>query len=513
MTTNNYLEYFLTLLGWVVNNGLWDVLISTGLFALPLVFKVIGIWLKVREEGEDEGNKGLLSLPRIENVLYGAFFVMIVCCVPLIQISLDSIKFDKTRARTCGTWTPKDPGDTGYSGVISSLGDRTAAAPLWWVMVHKLSKGVTQAAVASIPCRPDLRQLRFEVQRTFIENRALADELQDFTNDCYSLALYMWKQRDQGQTKDKKLLSDIAWIGSTTFMKGDYMTLQSKLPRAAFPWNESRDSGRPNTGRGGYPTCNEWWLAADNGLRARVIAEVSDSYWLRLSAAMKMIGSSQVDYKEEVVRRLVSPKSLTVSQDGEVYRGYGGNADMTTMNAVARIAGTAGSAVAALGAFPALDAMRQALPMVQAILLMAIYIMLPLILAFAAYELSTLITLTFVVFALNFLTFWWELARWLDSWMLTALYSSDTHTRFNMMGFQNTSDDLIMNLVMGTMFMVLPAVWLGALSWAGVHIGVAISTAAKDGTSDTYQAAQKAGNLAGAGGNSFSRGLDKGMNK
>ena len=56
------------------------------------------------------------------------------------------------------------------------------------------------------PRRPDLRQLRFEVQRTFIENRALADELQDFTNDCYSLALYMWKQRDQGQTKDKKLL-------------------------------------------------------------------------------------------------------------------------------------------------------------------------------------------------------------------------------------------------------------------------------------------------------------------
>ena len=51
MTTNNYLEYFLTLLGWLVNNGLWDLLIGTGLFALPLAFKVIGIWLKVREEG------------------------------------------------------------------------------------------------------------------------------------------------------------------------------------------------------------------------------------------------------------------------------------------------------------------------------------------------------------------------------------------------------------------------------------------------------------------------------
>ncbi|MCK0244179.1 conjugal transfer protein TraG N-terminal domain-containing protein, partial [Salmonella sp. 17E623] len=90
---------------------------------------------------------------------------------------------------------------------------------------------------------------------------------------------------------------------------------------------------------------------------------------------------------------------------GEVYNGYGGNADMTAMNAVSRITGTAGASVASLGAFPALDAMRQALPMVQAVMLMAIYIMVPLILAFAAYEFKTVITLTFVIFAVNFLTF------------------------------------------------------------------------------------------------------------
>ncbi|EJN6644557.1 conjugal transfer protein TraG N-terminal domain-containing protein, partial [Escherichia coli] len=99
----------------------------------------------------------------------------------------------------------------------------------------------------------------------------------------------------------------------------------------------------------------------------------------------------------------------------------------------------------------------------------------------------------------HFLTFWWELARWLDSWMLTALYSSDTHTRFNMMGFQNTSDDLIMNLVMGTMFLVLPAVWLGALSWAGVHIGDGISRGLPNGISEAKGAASSAGSIANRG--------------
>lgn len=510
MTTNSYLEYFLTLLGWLVNNGLWDILVSTGLFALPLAFKIVGIWLKVREEGEDEGNKGMLSLPRIENALYGAFFVMIACCVPLIQVSLTTLEFDRTRAKTCGTWTPKAPGESGYSNIISSMDNEYAAAPVWWVLIHKLSKGVTQAAVASIPCRPDLRQLRFEVQRTFIENRALADELQDFTNDCYSLALYQWKRRDQGQTKDKAVLSDLSWIGSSTFLKGDYTTLQSKLPRGMFSWNDARDSGRPNTGNGGYPYCSEWWSAADTGLKARVMKQVDDNYWLRLSAAMKMIGSSQTNYQEEVIRRLVSPTNLIVSHGGEVYNGYGGNADLTEQNVLSRIAGTAGASVASLGAFPALDAMRQALPMVQAVMLMAIYIMVPLILAFAVYEFKTVITLTFVIFAVNFLTFWWELARWLDSWLLTALYSSDTHTRFNMMGFQNTSDDLIMNLVMGTMFLVLPAVWIGALSWAGVHLGGAISNSVKAGTDKATQASEKGGKVAEQAVSSFAGGVMKG---
>lgn len=219
--------------------------------------------------------------------------------------------------------------------------------------------------------------------------------------------------------------------------------------------------------------------------------------WLRISAAMKMSGFNDSDYQEAVIRRLVSPESLTVSQNGHVYAGYGGNADFTLDNAAARVAAIGGTSLGSLAAFPAFDAMRQALPMIQAILLMAMYVMLPLILAFAAYEFKTVITLTFVIFALNFLTFWWELARWLDSWLLTALYSSDTHSRFNMAGLQNSSDDLIMNLVMGAMFIVLPAVWLGALSWAGASVGVAVSAAFQKGTETAQNTGGKLGEAAG----------------
>ncbi|AOM41321.1 conjugal transfer protein TraG N-terminal domain-containing protein [Xenorhabdus hominickii] len=471
MTANSYLEYFLTLLGWVINNGLWHILIATGLFTLPLVVKVISVWLKVRECGEEDGQAGLQSLARIENTLYGAFFVMVVCCVPLVNVSLTTLQYDTSRAKSCGTWTPTAPDNGGYAPIISSLNNQTAAVPLWWAVVHRLSKGLTQAAVASIPCRPDLRQLRFDVQHTRISNPALAAELQDFTHDCYALALYQWKQRDQEHITDPIILNDIGWLGSHTFLAGDYRMLQSRLPRADFPWQESRDNGRPYTGQGGYPTCQAWWSTAQIGLKDRVLAQADPGLWLRLSATLKILGKNTQAYQEAVIRRLVSPVNLSVSQDGYVYAGYGGSADPTLLDGANRIGTSAGALLGGLLSMPMFDAVRQALPMMQAVILMALYILIPLILLFAAYEFKTIFTLTFVIFALNFLTFWWELARWLDSHLLEALYGSDTHSLFNLAGIQNTSDDLIMGLVMGTLFIVLPMVWLGALAWAGVRMG------------------------------------------
>ena len=61
-----------------------------------------------------------------------------------------------------------------------------------------------------------------------------------------------------------------------------------------------------------------------------------------------------------------------------------------------------------------------------------------------------------------------------------------------MAGFQNSSDDLIMNFVMASMFLVLPAFWMGALSWAGIRVGGALDGALKSGSAD----AQKAGGSA-----------------
>lgn len=63
MTTDSYLEFFLVFLGWLINNALWIIITTTGLFALPLALKVAGVWLKVRTEGMTRGTRGRWRSP------------------------------------------------------------------------------------------------------------------------------------------------------------------------------------------------------------------------------------------------------------------------------------------------------------------------------------------------------------------------------------------------------------------------------------------------------------------
>lgn len=102
---------------------------------------------------------------------------------------------------------------------------------------------------------------------------------------------------------------------------------------------------------------------------------------------------------------LVSERNMQVSQNGRVYPGYGGNADDTLTSAATRLASTAGNIIGTAVAFPALDSVCQALPMVQVLLRMALMICIPLIMLCSAWDVKAVMTLTFVQFAMFFLTF------------------------------------------------------------------------------------------------------------
>ncbi len=484
-TVDSYLEYFLTLLAWIINNNIFAVLVQTGLFLLPLIVLLFKTWLEVKKQGDDEGNKGELLIRWLGLQFYPAMFVIVLVLAPTIPIALKNIELNVEQSKACGYRVPQKPEDSGYGDLSTELGNKQARVPLWWGLFHQINKGITHSLVASIPCQPDLRQVRFEVQHEKIDNPALLTELRQFVQQCYI------PSRQKLQTSQVALtpaqVREVSWLGGKILVTNSelYPRYRAMQPHSLWRYDPRRDTGLPNTGEGGFPTCAEWWDESDIGLKYRLLADMRSN----LSVNVLEFFRDKENADETLLRTLLRAENLNVS-GGKIYPGYGGNLDPTLTNAATRIASSFGMLTASTAAFPAFDSMRQALPMVHAFALMAIVILMPLVIVMSGYSLKTIITLTFVHFALIALTFWWELARWLDSWLLSALYSSDTHNRLNPYFLENTQDDFVVNFVMGAMFLVLPTIWLAGMSWSGVRIG-SIAASLSTGTSDSRAAGSK----------------------
>ena len=135
--------------------------------------------------------------------------------------------------------------------------------------------------------------------------------------------------------------------------------------------------------------------------------------------------------------------------------------------------------------------------MVQAFLIMGVIISLPLILLVSTYQLKTVMTVTFALFTLHMLSFWWELARWVDSSMLDTLYNQVSASNQVLLslptsGFmEGTVTAQVIEYVMGAMFIVLPMLFLGAMSWAGYSVGNGIQGMLANGSKAASDSASK----------------------
>jgi hypothetical protein len=477
--TTDYLEYFLTLVSWIVSNGIWATLADTGLFAVPFFVIVAQEWLRARAEGADEGNKGMLSAYRIETRVWVAVIVLIFAALPLITVDFSTIQFSTERSMQCQAFVPegegtKQPEDTAYGASFSTLNGQSAKMPVWWFMMHAVSRGVTSSATAAIPCGFDLRQMRMEIDTTRVEDPLLAQEVADFTRDCYAPSRAKMFQ-DRPELSEEQLY-DVSWPGSKTFLTSDeyYGTFNSTKPRADWPYSESRDEGLARVASGGgYPTCSEWWAAENIGLRSRLLSEVEPTLLERFGNWLT--SRSQDEINDSIIRAVVAPAQQSMTL-GQVYADYGGQVGHTLPNATARVAGDIGAAAGALGYFPAMDKVRQALPMVLSFIKLAMVVGLPVVLVMGTYSLKTLMTVSMIYFGIFFVEFWFQLARWLDSAIIDTLYGSGApHSTLNpLMGLNNATGDLVLNYVMAAVFIILPLFWMGALSWAGIAAGGAL---------------------------------------
>lgn len=482
----------LLMLGWLIQNALWDVFTQTGLAAIPFIALIVSEWYRARQEGDDEGNKGVLSVNRIETRLYAMALVFLFTCQPILTVQLTTVDSDLQRSQQCGT-RQISAGQWGES-TLNSLDGKVPSIPVWWAFVHAVSHGVTGAAVAAIPCSTDFQSIRTELDLTTIDDPVLQREVGEFQLSCFGPARNRLFQ--ESGSVDSNRSQDVDWIGSNYFLEtpGYYDSFHAGRPVQGYPYNETRDASRPNTGPGqdGYPTCSEWWSAGDVGLRDRLHSQVDTGLWDDIRSVF-----TSSDAEDYVIRRMVSPRSGAangnLNQASVGYRDLGGQ---SVEGALVSGVAAGGGLLTALPFHAGMDMLKQALPMVQSILVMAVVISLPFVMLISGYSFKVAGVASFGLFATWFLTFWWEVARWMSSNLVELIYKSDAAKMSWLSAANNMYDRMVLMFVEGTMYMVLPALWVGVLSWAGLKAGAAISKGAGDGGGQAQQSGEKGGNKA-----------------
>lgn len=483
MGVNSYLEIFTTLFGWRLYEAFWNVLADTGLVWLPVLGIVVKNVMQARAAGADEGNAGQLSLKRIEAEVLVMFLVIVVAALPTYEVRLSSIQYYKP-ASDCDAPDQVLSGDvtgTTYDDAFVTLGGEVARAPLWWALLGYVSAGITSAAVKAIPCNADLRGISFKLNEEKLTDPRLRQEVQEFATQCFMPArAKLLRDKPPGIL----LPDDTEWLGSSFFQAapGYYDTLYSKTPRIEFSYQSPRDDGFP-VGPWGYPTCREWWRHADPnvGLRAKIIAAFETDVVDDLES---WFGSAtRADAEDQVIKTMLRADSSIAEFAGGLGAGLGRNEGVvgTITSGATAFAATAGLALNAAPHFSKMYIMREAAPIVQALLLMTLVMMLAFLIVFSGYSVSAIGVASVAYFGIKFWTVLWAIAYWLDNRMIDAMTPVENGMVAAVAYAVGLGDkQWLFNFITSALYIALPVLWLTMVGWAGYRVGSGLLTASQN---------------------------------
>ena len=507
MTANSFIELYLTVFGWILYDGIWSILTDTGIAYLPF-FGILARNFVEPYTSQNEREASTVSVKRMEVDIAIALTVIVLAAQPVFFVSIPESRYTPT----CSNGGAVSGGATGttYDSAFSaaSIGGQTALVPIWWTMVLRLSAGVTEAALVSIPCDFDLRQLKYELNLSYIEDPETLRQLDLFEVNC-------WRPSRADFASSHDVLppgtdvNDINWIGSEYFQEaGYYDRYQAGESIPGFPFQATktgntaigRDSAYYNTDlpkpQWGYPLCSEWWSDSQNGLRTKVLAEIEPTVLNDITQAMTAQGLTQREVDDYSARLLLEIKESSVQV------GPDSSSAGFLKNPAGQTAGAIGLKLEKITLFPKIILLKQASPIVQSLLLMIVYVTLPFILVFSSYSIGTTISVSIIIFAIKFLTVFWEIARWLDTNLQKALLigrgRDDVVSRASDFLFRDglfdTVETDIIELTLAILYVVVPFIWVFGLGLAGVAAAKSIGSLISDATRPVSSAGDKGGN-------------------
>ena len=472
---------------------LWDVLTETGVVYLPFLGIVLDNW---REPASDApiGPASSESLRRIEFELFTAFLVVALAAQPA---SLTAFQANAIQYTPPPTLSDPDPDPVNLSVNDSTFGvsgfvdyDAMVETPGWWYAVLAFSSGLNHAVIEGLPRGDDIRQAAQYARTVTLQNPVLRQEVAQFHQDCYVPARSrLFRERPTARSIDRLLekfgQDDVDWIGSHVFRDtpGYYDTYRASTLIADWPYDVHRDTEYDplNPPENGRPYCKQWWEHVSMGLRDKLIETVNvqaagfPAVLLNFGFTFNSERFKDVVARTALLNRPPSWSNNDLKDRNTATTGWLSGVEST----VKSIVSGAGIAVAAGVASLTITVLLQLLPMLQALILLGIYALLPMLLVLSRYSLNVMISMGITIFSIKFWTVLWYLALWVDQNLITAMYP-DTNVLVSnfLLDREHGTKRILLNTATGSMYIGLPVLWTLIMGWAGVRAARSIESAA-----------------------------------
>ena len=531
MQLDSYLEIFTTMYGWAFANIIGEALTGTGLVVLPFMVMAFNAWRQAKEQGAEQiGVFGLVD--SIGTQLIVGLFVFMTCFATSPLTSLHSINLryqppptalepnPPEVSRDSGTGSTYDAALVdAIDGSMSNVSGSLAHVPAWWMTVMAISSGMNHSIKAGLNAsQSELRAVEELARIATIEDPRLLHNIQRFYSECFVPAQSRFIQMDPADltaagraiiatTNTEFGPDDTGWMGSQLFRTepGFYNDMRSVNPVTGFAVDFSRDvdyynpsSGEPLPFEGfanpdwGRPTCREWWEDTRIGLREAMITHSSD--WQALWGRARTLFSSEDRTKDELARLAqVKANPMFVDPTQALGDRWYQNARISDpagiADGVARTAGgvlsNVGLGIVSLLSYITSGPLKNGLLMMQALILMGMYMFLPLVTFFSGYNLKVMLYGAIGVFTVKFWGALWAITVWVDAHLIRAMYPVGSFTLTDIFGSAMQGHKrMLLNLLMLGMFIGLPLLWTGMMAWIGININASLTDIVKgaDGT-------------------------------
>jgi len=510
MTVDSYLELFTTLFGWTFYNILWDVLVGTGIVYLPFLGILIDNWREPAEGGEFGTATGL-SVRRMEIELFIALLVVVLAGQPAALTPLNAGTLSYTPPPTLNdpapaTATPAAPQSTyGSNGFTGSAA--TVNVPIWWYAVLSMTSGFNHAVVEGLPSVADMRTFEQQARLATIAAPTLRQEVSEFFSQCFIPARSKYQAERPSSAAIAALLDtygpdDPDWLGSHVYRAtpGYYDTLRPAMQVSGWPYKPSRDTEYDPTDppAAGKPYCNEWWEDGSQGLQQKLI-DAADATSAGFSGLVVAIAPTLASAQHnDAVARTVLANAPPAWSNNDLVAYNSGTTGLVNMteNLVKGGLATGGIVTASALFAVTMTVMLQALPMVQAILLLGIYALLPLVVLLSRYSISMMVVGAMAIFSVKFWSVLWYLAMWVDQNLIRSMYP-DVNVFLQIFANPGEHDAkrLLLNMITVSLYLGLPLLWSGMMAWAGMHVGRSISSVFGQFSRPAHDAGRQGGNI------------------